>query len=61
MTKTISEVVRSSDEANELLRRWCDISAQNGGWFEITEHFAPGSCWFTRYEIFWPEGVKEPK
>ena len=61
MNVTISEIVRSSDTNNDLMRKWCEIAAQNGGRFAITEHYITGACWFTRYEIFWPEGMKEPK
>lgn len=60
MNVTISEIVRSSDINNDLMRKWCEIAAENGGRFSITEYYKQGSAWFNRYEIVWPEGMKEP-
>ena len=58
MTQTISEVVRSSDANNDLLRKQCELVAAQGGSFSLTEFYVPGQCWMTRYTITWPE-VKE--
>ena len=56
MTTTTSKVDRGNDEANALLRKWCDLAAGSGGSFSITSHYQTGSCWFNTYVINWPKG-----
>jgi hypothetical protein len=58
MTTTTSKVVRTNDEANEILRQSCEKAAANGGTFSVNDVYEAGTCWFTVYVISWPDGIK---
>ena len=61
MTTTTSKVVRTNDNANELLREQCQKAAKEGGSYSVNDVYEPGACWFTIYVINWPNAIKELK
>lgn len=52
---SISRVTFSDTKNNGLLRQQCEEVSKNGGRFSITSEYAPGSCWFNTYTIYWPD------
>jgi hypothetical protein len=56
---TISKVLFHQKQ-NDLLQRWCDLAAANGGSFAIEQAWTQ-SNWYTTYTIEWPEGMKIPE
>jgi len=58
MTTTVSKVIRADEVVNELMRKWCDRVASNGGTFSIENIYQTGYCWFTEYTINWTDGMK---
>lgn len=61
MTTTVSRILYSSaaEAANkEMLLKWCDDAAANGGSFSIETKYT--TDWHTTYTINWPEGRTPP-
>lgn len=56
---TISRVMFNRQE-NQLVQRWCELAASNGGSFSLEQAFADGQ-WWTTYTIEWPEGIRVPE
>lgn len=57
MTTTVSQIkFGSASEAGnkELLLKWCDDAAANGGSFSIETKYT--GDWYTTYTINWPDG-----
>jgi len=60
MTTTTSRVLMSGNTADperELLRKWCDHAASNGGSFSISQSWTENQ-WYTTYIINWPNGME---
>ncbi|MGH8431455.1 MAG: hypothetical protein ACREUF_13740 [Solimonas sp.] len=45
---------------NDLVQRWCELAASNGGTFSI-EQESSGGHWWSTYTIEWPDGMPMPK
>ena len=61
MHSTTSQVLMTGSYAepeHELLRKWADYAASNGGSFSI-EHKWFSSQWYTFYTINWPSRATE--
>lgn len=56
---TISKVLFNQKQ-NDLLWRWCELAASNGGAFAISQEWTDRN-WYTTYTIEWPEGMKIPE
>jgi len=56
---TISKVI-FNQKVNDLLQRWCELSAANGGSFSIEQEWS-ASQWWTTYTIEWPDGIVIPE
>lgn len=56
---TISKVLFNRSE-NDIVLRWCELAAANGGSFAIEQKWEV-SNWFTTYTIEWPDGIRLPE
>lgn len=56
---TISKVI-FNQKVNDLLQRWCELSAANGGSFSIEQEWSTNQ-WWTTYTIEWPDGIVIPE
>lgn len=54
MTTTVSKVLFGKTHDCELLRKWCDEAAIQGGTFSINQEIFAGD-WYCVYTINWPE------
>lgn len=48
-----SRVLMTRTNENELLLRWCERVANEGGQFSIDHNYVGGN-WYTTYTIAWP-------
>lgn len=56
---TISRVMFNRPE-NQLMHRWCELAASNGGAFSLEQKWAENQ-WWTTYTIEWPDGIRIPE
>jgi hypothetical protein len=56
---TVSKVLFHQKQ-NELLQRWCDLAAANGGAFSIEQKWMERN-WYSVYTIEWPDGIQIPE
>lgn len=62
---TVSRVLMggtATEPERELLRKWADHAAANGGSFSIRQEWAEQQ-WYSTWTINWPDGVEpaQPK
>jgi hypothetical protein len=63
MQTTTSRVLMSGytpEPEREMLRKWADHVAANGGSFSIKHEWTENN-WWTTWVINWPDGVEAPK
>lgn len=56
---TVSKVMFNQKQ-NDILLRWCELAAANGGSFFITQEWSVQQ-WWTTYTIEWPDAMKIPE
>lgn len=63
MMQTISRLLMTGTPAElerELLRKWAEHAAENGGSFAIKQEWTEQQ-WYTTYTINWPDGTEARK
>jgi hypothetical protein len=56
---TVSKVL-FHQKHNDLLLRWCELAAANGGAFSVEQAWTDRN-WYTTYTIEWPDGIQIPE
>jgi hypothetical protein len=55
---TVSKILLNQ-KVNDLLHRWCELAAANGGSFSVEQEWSKDQ-WWTTYTIEWPDGMTIP-